>query len=243
MMVETILSIKNLHKGFGESNILKGINLDIHKGECVTIIGSSGCGKSTLLRCINLLEHADEGEIIFENNNILEHGINKYKVREEIPMVFQTFNLFENYDVINNCILPQVKVLRRDKKRAREIAIEQLNKVGLADKLDAKISTLSGGQKQRVAIARCLCMNPKIILFDEPTSALDPSMVNEVLNVIKSLRDNNITMLIVTHEMNFAKNVSDKVVFMSEGIIEEEGSPSYIFEQCDNPKLKSFLNI
>lgn len=237
----SVLSIENLAKSFGDNLILKDISFEVEKGECVAIIGSSGSGKSTLLRCINLLETPTSGKILFNGVNILEKNNNVNQIRSKLSMVFQSFNLFNNLDVLQNCVIGQTKVLKRNKKEATEIAINNLNKVGLSDRINYKIKDISGGQKQRVAIARSLSMNPEVILFDEPTSALDPEMVQEVLKVMKDLAGEGVTMVVVTHEMNFAKNVADKVIFMDQGIILESGSPDYIFNQCQNIRLKQFI--
>ena len=239
--MEKIIEIKNLYKNFDSLEVLKGINLDINAGSVVAIIGSSGSGKSTLLRCINLLEQPTSGEILFNGVNINDPKVNIDKVRQEIGMVFQSFNLFENMNVIQNCMIAQTKVLKRNKQEARKIAAEYLNQVGMSDFIEADTRQLSGGQKQRVAIARALTMNPKVILFDEPTSALDPEMVGEVLEVMKNLAKSGITMIVVTHEMGFAKEVADEIIFMDQGIILEQGTPQQIF---DNPKFertKEFL--
>ena len=239
--MEKIIEIKNLHKNFGKLEVLKGVNLDIYKGEVISIIGSSGSGKSTLLRCINLLEYPTSGNIYFEKKDIVDRKTNIDEIRKEIGMVFQSFNLFENMNVLDNCTIAQMKVLKRNKAEAEEIAKSYLEQVGLTNFIHSDTRSLSGGQKQRVAIARALCMNPKVILFDEPTSALDPEMVGEVLDVIKSLKSLGMTLIIVTHEMAFAKEISDRVVFMDQGVVAEMGTPSEIF---DNPKVqrtKKFL--
>ena len=239
--MEKIIEIKNLHKNFDSLEVLKGINLDIKTGSVVAIIGSSGSGKSTLLRCINLLEQPTSGEILFNGVNINEPKVNIDKVRQEIGMVFQSFNLFENMNVIQNCMIAQTKVLKRDKQEARKIATEYLNQVGMSDFIEADTRQLSGGQKQRVAIARALTMNPKVILFDEPTSALDPEMVGEVLEVMKKLAKSGITMIVVTHEMGFAKEVADEIIFMDQGVILEQGAPKQIFENPKFDRTKEFL--
>ena len=224
-----VLKINNLTKSFGDLEVLKGINLSVNKGEVLSIIGSSGSGKSTLLRCLNELEEPNSGEIIFEGVNLLDSKININQLRQEIGMVFQNFNLFENLDVLENCLIAPLKVLHLDKKSAEKRAIKHLHAVGLSDFIHADTRSLSGGQKQRVAIARALCMEPKIMLFDEPTSALDPEISGEVLDVIKDLANQGMTMVIVTHEMAFARSVSDQVVFMDQGIILEKGTPNEIF--------------
>lgn len=239
--MERIIEIKNLHKNFGKLEVLKGVNLDIYKGEVISIIGSSGSGKSTLLRCINLLEYPTSGNIYFNNLDIVDRKTNIDQIREKIGMVFQSFNLFENMNVLDNCTIAQIKVLKRNKAEAESIAKNYLEQVGLSNFILADTRQLSGGQKQRVAIARALCMNPDVLLFDEPTSALDPEMVGEVLDVIKNLKSLGMTLIIVTHEMAFAKEISDRVVFMDQGVVAEMGTPSEIF---DNPKVqrtKEFL--
>lgn len=237
-----LLEIKNLKKSFGNLEVLKGIDLNISKGEVVTIIGSSGSGKSTLLRCINLLEKPNDGAIYFGGKNILSKGMNINQYRSRITMVFQNFNLFDNLNVLDNCTIGQTKVLKISKEEARNRALHYLEKVGIAAFKDASSTTLSGGQKQRVAIARALCMNPEIILFDEPTSALDPEMVNDVLEVMKDLADEGLTMVIVTHEMQFAKDVSSRVVFMDKGVIAESGTPDEIFTNPKNERTRQFLS-
>ena len=236
-----IVEIKNVQKHFGANEVLDDISFNVDKGTVVCLIGPSGSGKSTTLRCINLLETIDKGEIIVLGEDINRiSDINSY--RQKVGMVFQQFNLFNNMNVVENCILAQVKVLKRNKEEARKIAIDNLTKVGMADFINAYPATLSGGQKQRVAIARALCVDPEILLFDEPTSALDPEMVGEVLNVIKDLADEKMTMIIVTHEMAFAKDVADKIVFMDSGIILEEGSPEEIFNHPKNERTRQFLS-
>ena len=236
-----MIEIRSLYKNFGKLEVLKGVSLNISKGEIVSIIGSSGSGKSTLLRCMNLLEVPNSGEIIVDGKNINDKSVNIDNVRKDIGMVFQSFNLFENMNVLKNCMIAQTKVLKRSKEEAKEIAVSYLKKVGMEDFIYSDTRSLSGGQKQRVAIARALCMNPSIMLFDEPTSALDPEMVGEVLDVIKSLTHDGMTLVIVTHEMAFAKEISDRVVFMDDGIILEEGTPSMIFEAPKNERTKTFL--
>lgn len=305
--MESIIRIRNLAKHFGDTKVLRDINLDVYKGSVISIIGPSGSGKSTFLRCINQLEEATKGQIYFYNylvgdyytyyekrikrekeklvtaiklikanlsltkeeknkqinelkintsNIIQQHKEKIFEIktnfknsehmkideyRSKVNMVFQQFNLFNNYNVLENCILPQVKVLKRSRQEAKEIAIKNLELVGMSDRIHYRINEISGGQKQRVAIARALCMNPEVILFDEPTSALDPEMVDEVLQVMKKLADQGMTMIVVTHEMNFAKNVSNHVVFMDKGYIVEEGNPKDILENPHTERLREFL--
>ena len=241
--MESIIQINNLRKSFGEKEILKGISLDVKKGEVICIIGPSGSGKSTLLRCCNLLEYPTSGEIIFNGQNILDKKTNLNKARSKMGMVFQNFNLFSNKDVIDNCTLGPVKILKADRKESENKALEVLESVGMKEFAYANVNTLSGGQKQRVAIARSLCMNPDVILFDEPTSALDPEMVGEVLKVMQELANEGMTMVIVTHEMNFARNVASKIIFMDNGVIIEEGTPSEIFNNPKNERTKTFINF
>ena len=239
-MATPFIEIKNLSKRFGDHEVLKDISLSIEQGEVVSIIGSSGSGKSTILRCINLLEEPTGGDIIVEGKSAI-HELDKTILRKDIGMVFQSFNLFENMNVLNNCMIGQIKVLKRSKEEAREIAINNLKSVGMERFINAKPSQLSGGQKQRVAIARALSMNPKCLLFDEPTSALDPEMVNEVLDVIKSLAKTGLTMIVVTHEMQFARDVSDRVIFVDEGLIVEEGPAKEFFAHPSKERTKDFL--
>lgn len=233
--MEKILEVQHLSKRFGENEVLKDINFSVHKGEVVCIIGSSGSGKSTLLRCINLLEKPTGGRIIYRGKNILDDTHNVCKYRQKLGMVFQQFNLFNNHNALSNCMVGQIKLLKRSKEEAREVAMKYLRVVGMEQYINAKPRQLSGGQKQRVAIARALSMEPDVMLFDEPTSALDPEMVGEVLKVMKELAESGLTMLVVTHEMGFAKEVSDRVIFMDQGVIAEEGPPEQIF---NNPKLE-----
>ncbi len=241
-MDNTIIKIENLKKTFGKNEVLKDINLNIQKGMVMSIIGSSGSGKSTLLRCINLLEMPTGGKILFNGEDILSSIKNAPNYRAKVGMVFQNFNLFNNLNVLDNCLVGQNVVLKSDKEIAKQKAIYYLEKVGMAPFINAKPSQLSGGQKQRVAIARALAMEPEVLLFDEPTSALDPEMVNEVLNVMSDIAKDGMTMIIVTHEMAFARDVSDKVLFMSEGVILEEGTPDEIFKSPKEDKTKEFLS-
>lgn len=234
-----ILSIKNLKKDFGYGEVLRDVNFEVEKGECVCVMGSSGSGKSTMLRCINLLETPTSGDIIFNGENI--KNINVNTLRSRIGMVFQSFNLFNNMNVIKNCTVGQVKVLKRNKEDAEIEALKELERVGMKDFAYKDIKTLSGGQKQRVAIARALSMNPEIMLFDEPTSALDPEMVGEVLNVIKQVKETGMTMVIVTHEMQFAREVSTRVVFMNDGVILEDLPTEEFFTNPKNERTKEFL--
>ena len=241
-MSEEIIKINHLRKSFGENEVLKDISMDIHKGEVVTIIGSSGSGKSTFLRCINLLEKPTGGEIMYKGENILAPKYNLPKYRTNVGMVFQSFNLFNNMNVLENCMSGQTTVLKRNKDEARKVALENLEKVGMERYIEAKPSQLSGGQKQRVAIARALSMDPDVMLFDEPTSALDPEMVGEVLNTIQDLAHTGLTMIIVTHEMEFAKDVSDRVIFMDKGVVAEEGTSDDIFVHPKEERTKEFLS-
>lgn len=236
-----MIRLENLHKSFGNLHVLKGIDLQIDKGEIVAIVGPSGSGKSTVLRCMNLLEEPTEGEIIFEGKNITGEKVNIDEVRQNIGMVFQNFNLFPHMTVLDNITLAPIKIKKLSKEEANEKAQMLLNRVGLIDKKDAYPSQLSGGQKQRIAIARALAMKPEMMLFDEPTSALDPEMVKEVLNVIKELADEGMTMAIVTHEMGFAKEVADRVIFVDGGKIIEENTPENVFNNPVNERTKEFL--
>lgn len=240
-MSEKIIEIKGLKKDFGENSVLKDINFSVNKGDVTCIIGASGSGKSTMLRCINLLEEPTGGEIVYKDKNILEtKNIPAY--RAKVEMVFQSFNLFENMTVLKNCMVGQMKVLKADKETAKKEAMFYLEKVGMAPYINAKPRQLSGGQKQRVAIARALAMKPDVILFDEPTSALDPQMVGEVLDVMKDIAGEGLTMIIVTHEMAFARDVSNHVVFMHDGVICEEGTPEEIFTSPKQEETKAFLS-
>ncbi|WP_273402079.1 amino acid ABC transporter ATP-binding protein [Traorella massiliensis] len=237
--MEKVIEIKHLAKSFGDLEVLKDINFTVSKGEVVSVIGSSGSGKSTMLRCINLLEMPDSGEIYVNGKNVLEGDINQH--RREVGMVFQSFNLFNNMSVIENCMIAQTKVLKRNKEEALKIAHQNLKKVGMDAFADKPSTQLSGGQKQRVAIARALCMDCQVMLFDEPTSALDPVTVGEVLDVMKKLAEEGLTMVVVTHEMAFAKDVSSRVVFMEKGVIVEEGAPQDILVSPKSQQLQKFL--
>ncbi len=239
-MSEVIFDIRHLQKTFGDHEVLKDINLTVQKGEVISIIGSSGSGKSTLLRCLNLLEEPTGGEIYFEGESVFEKNLSSY--RAKVGMVFQQFNLFNNMTALQNCVIGQRKVLKRTKAEAEEMARYYFDKVGMSEFINARPSQLSGGQKQRVAIARTLAMNPDVILFDEPTSALDPEMVGEVLSVMRELAKTGLTMLVVTHEMSFAREVSSRVIFMDEGVICEEGTPEQIFENPQKERTKEFLS-
>ena len=240
--METIIRIEDLYKRYDDLEVLKGIDLAIHKKEVISLIGSSGSGKSTLLRSINLLEIPDKGRIYYHDKDILDKSIDIDNYRSHVGMVFQNFNLFNNLNVIKNCLIGQIKVLHKDHKEAMDSAVYYLKKVGMGDFINADVNNLSGGQKQRVAIARALCMEPEVLLFDEPTSALDPEMVDEVLQVIKQLASDGLTMVIVTHEMAFAKDVSDTVCFVSDGKILEKGSAQEFFEHPKEERTKKFLS-
>ncbi|WOO88034.1 amino acid ABC transporter ATP-binding protein [Mollicutes bacterium LVI A0039] len=237
----SVLKLRNIHKKFNHNHVLKGIDLDIDKGEVVTLIGSSGSGKSTLLRCINLLERPDDGVIFFNGKDIINADLNVDQFRANLGMVFQHFNLFENLTTIENCILAPIRVLGLSKADAEQRAMKHLENVGLSEFANAKVTSLSGGQKQRVAIARALCMNPKVLLFDEPTSALDPEVVGDVLDVIRNIADSGMTMVIVTHEMSFAKEVSDRVVYMKDGLIEYIADSETMFTNPQNVHAQNFL--
>jgi putative lysine transport system ATP-binding protein len=239
--MEKVIEIKHLKKSFGTNLILKDIDFSVNKGEVVCIIGASGSGKSTLLRCINLLEKPSDGQIFYNGENILDDKHNIYDYRTKLGMVFQQFNLFNNHNVLSNCTVGQIKILKRSKEEAEKVAMKYLAVVGMDQYINAKPKQLSGGQKQRVAIARALSMEPDVLLFDEPTSALDPEMVGEVLSVMKDLARSGLTMLVVTHEMGFAKEVSNRVVFMDKGVIAEEGTPDLIFNNPTQDRTKEFL--
>lgn len=240
-MDDNIITIKNLHKSFGENNILNGINFSIDKGDVSCIIGPSGSGKSTFLRCINLLEYPTQGDVLYKGRSVLSDKYDVDKYRSRVGMVFQQFNLFSNLNVLENCVVGQMKVLRKNRSDAKRNALKFLDKVQMTKFLDAKPKQLSGGQKQRVAIARALSMDPEVLLFDEPTSALDPETVGEVLKVMNNLAELRMTMIIVTHEMAFAKEVSNRIVFMDEGVICEEGTPDQILVNPQNERTKNFL--
>ena len=241
-MAETLLEIRHLSKAFGKNVVLKDIDFSVQKGDVTSIIGASGSGKSTMLRCINMLETPTAGDIVYHGKNILDGKMNAASYRAKVGMVFQSFNLFNNMTVLENCIVGQTKVLKMGREEAGKNAMKYLEKVGMAPYINAKPRQISGGQKQRVAIARALAMEPEVLLFDEPTSALDPQMVGEVLEVIKKLAEEGMTMLIVTHEMAFARDVSSHVVYMANGVIAEEGTPQQIFAEPRNPLTKEFLN-
>lgn len=240
-MSETLVNIQNIHKSFGKLEVLKGIDFSVQEGEVVCLIGKSGSGKSTLLRCINLLEKPDSGSIKVFNEDIL-HTKNVNAYRSKVGMCFQQFNLFNNMNVLNNCVKPQMKVHHVSKEEAIQTAMFYLKKVGMDQFANADVRTISGGQKQRVAIARALCMKPEIMLFDEPTSALDPEMVQEVLNVMKELAKEGLTMIVVTHEMSFARDVADRVVFVDQGVIEEQGTAQQMFTNPQSERTKAFLS-
>ena len=241
-MSDAILKINHLSKSFGKNQVLRDIDFEVNKGDVISIIGASGSGKSTLLRCINLLETPTAGEIIYDGKNVAGKGVNAPRYRSRVGMVFQSFNLFANMTVLQNCIVGQTKVLKKSKKEAKQAALYYLDKVGMAPYINAKPRQLSGGQKQRVAIARALAMEPEVLLFDEPTSALDPEMVGEVLSVMQALAAEGMTMLVVTHEMAFARDVSSRVVYMNEGVICEQGKPEDIFTNPQKQETKDFLS-
>ena len=240
-MGEMILQVNHLSKSFGSHEVLRDIDFTVKKGDVTSIIGASGSGKSTLLRCINLLEIPTSGEILYHGENVVRRGFNAPAYRSHVGMVFQSFNLFNNMTVLENCIVGQVKVLKKSRAEAREHAMGYLEKVGMAPYINAKPRQISGGQKQRVAIARALAMDPEVLLFDEPTSALDPEMVGEVLNVMQGLAQEGMTMLVVTHEMAFARDVSNHVVYMNQGVICEEGTPAEVFGNPQKQETRDFL--
>ena len=240
-MSEPILKINHLSKAFGSHVVLRDIDFEVNKGDVISIIGASGSGKSTLLRCINLLETPTSGEVLYHDKDVVSGKVNAPEYRSHVGMVFQSFNLFNNMTVLENCMTGPIKVLKKSKEEARETAMYYLQKVGMAPYINARPRQISGGQKQRVAIARALAMHPEVLLFDEPTSALDPEMVGEVLAVMKSLAQEGMTMLVVTHEMSFAKDVSNRVVYMHEGVICEQGSPSEIFGNPQKTQTREFL--
>ena len=241
-MEQNIIEVRHLSKSFGTHEVLRDIDFAVKKGDVISIIGASGSGKSTLLRCINLLENPTSGEILFGGENVVRRGFNACEYRSHVGMVFQSFNLFNNMTVLENCIVGQVKVLKKSREEAKQHALYYLEKVGMAPYINAKPRQISGGQKQRVAIARALAMDPEVLLFDEPTSALDPEMVGEVLTVMQSLAQEGMTMLVVTHEMAFARDVSNRVVYMNEGVICEEGAPEDVFGNPQKQETKNFLS-
>ena len=239
--MELIIEVRHLKKSFGNLEVLHDIDFTVSKGEVVTIIGASGSGKSTFLRCLNILETPNSGSVMYHGKDILKGEINVNIHRSKVGMVFQGFNLFNNKTVLENCVIGQMKVLKRSREEATKIAMKFLEKVGMEKFAKAGSIQLSGGQKQRVAIARALCMEPEVLLFDEPTSALDPEMVSEVLKVMKDLANEGLTMIVVTHEMQFARDVSSRVVFMDNGVIVEEGTPDHIFNHPSKDRTKEFL--
>ena len=240
-MSENILEIRHLGKSFGTHEVLRDIDFTVKKGDVISIIGASGSGKSTLLRCVNLLETPSSGQILYHGTDVAGRGVNAPAYRSHVGMVFQSFNLFNNMSVLKNCMVGQMKVLKRSKEEARQQALKYLEKVGMAPYINAKPRQISGGQKQRVAIARALAMDPEVLLFDEPTSALDPEMVGEVLDVMKQLAQEGMTMVVVTHEMGFAKEVGSRVLFMDAGKIAEQGTPADVFDHPQSPRLQDFL--
>ena len=241
-MSENILEIRHLGKSFGTHEVLRDIDFTVKKGDVISIIGASGSGKSTLLRCVNLLETPSSGQILYHGTDVAGRGVNAPEYRSHVGMVFQSFNLFNNMSVLKNCMVGQMKVLKRSKEEARQQALKYLEKVGMAPYINAKPRQISGGQKQRVAIARALAMDPEVLLFDEPTSALDPEMVGEVLNVMQALAQEGMTMLVVTHEMAFARDVSSQVVFMHQGVICEQGTPGQVFGDPQQQETRDFLS-
>ena len=238
---DVIIRIKDLHKSYGDLEVLRGIDIDVHRGEVVVVLGPSGSGKSTMLRCVNLLEKPTSGQIIFEGADITAKGVDINGVRAKLGMVFQQFNLFPHLSVKKNVMIAQQKVLKRSKEEAEQIAIQELEKVGLGDRVDFMPSQLSGGQQQRVAIARALAMNPHVMLFDEATSALDPELVRDVLAVMRDLARGGMTMIVVTHEMKFARDVADRVIFMDGGVVVEQGTPAEVFDHPKSERTREFL--
>ncbi len=238
---DVIVRIKDLHKSYGDLEVLRGIDIDVHRGEVVVVLGPSGSGKSTMLRCVNLLEKPTGGQIIFEGADITAKGVDINGVRAKLGMVFQQFNLFPHLSVKKNVMIAQQKVLKRSKEEAEQIAIQELEKVGLGDRVDFMPSQLSGGQQQRVAIARALAMNPHVMLFDEATSALDPELVRDVLAVMRDLARGGMTMIVVTHEMKFARDVADRVIFMDGGVVVEQGTPAEVFDHPKSERTREFL--
>ena len=241
-MGELILQVNHLSKAFGSNLVLRDIDFTVEKGDVISIIGASGSGKSTLLRCINLLETPSSGEILYHGKNVVGRGVNATEYRSHVGMVFQSFNLFNNMTVLENCMVGQTKVLKRGKEEARQHAMKYLEEVGMAPYINARPRQISGGQKQRVAIARAMAMDPEVLLFDEPTSALDPEMVGEVLSVMQRLAEEGMTMLVVTHEMAFARDVSSRVVYMNQGVICEDGSPEELFGNPQKQETRDFLS-
>ncbi len=241
-MTEEILQVNHLSKAFGNNLVLRDIDFTVNRGDVISIIGASGSGKSTLLRCINLLETPSSGEILYHGHNVMDRGTSPAEYRSHVGMVFQSFNLFNNMTVLENCVVGQIRVLKRDRENATEHAMKYLDSVGMAPYIHAKPRQISGGQKQRVAIARAMAMDPEILLFDEPTSALDPEMVGEVLGVMRRLAKSGMTMLVVTHEMAFARDVSKRVVYMNAGVICEQGSPDELFGRPQRPETVEFLS-
>ena len=238
---DVIVRIKDLHKSYGDLEVLRGIDIDVHRGEVVVVLGPSGSGKSTMLRCVNLLEKPTSGQIIFEGADITAKGVDINGVRAKLGMVFQQFNLFPHLSVKKNVMIAQEKVLKRSKEEAEKIAVQELEKVGLGDRVDFMPSQLSGGQQQRVAIARALAMNPHVMLFDEATSALDPELVRDVLAVMRDLARGGMTMIVVTHEMKFARDVADRVIFMDGGVVVEQGTPAEVFDHPKSERTREFL--
>ena len=238
---DVIVRIKGLHKSYDDLEVLRGIDIDVHRGEVVVVLGPSGSGKSTMLRCVNLLEKPTGGQIIFEGTDITAKGVDINGVRAKLGMVFQQFNLFPHLSVKKNVMIAQQKVLKRSKEEAEKIAIQELEKVGLGDRVDFMPSQLSGGQQQRVAIARALAMNPHVMLFDEATSALDPELVRDVLAVMRDLAQGGMTMIVVTHEMKFARDVADRVIFMDGGVVVEQGTPAEVFDRPKSERTREFL--